>query len=196
MSLRWAVDVANWAFLAVFLVVGLSTVLNRDPESLRRNFRNLGSRGWLIEIAGALLCVGIISVALLDAGVWKVALIPLWARVLGVVVYVAAGAFRYWVTASNPFFTTAMQLQVDRGHYVVDTGPYSLVRHPGYLGSTLMVLGVGLGLGSWLSVAGTLLLSIWTIRRTVIEDRFLVKTLAGYREYVKAVRWRLVPGIW
>ena len=81
-------------------------------------------------------------------------------------------------------------------HRVIDTGPYALVRHPGYVGFSLWILATPLLLGSpraWLpallSVAGVAV-------RTALEDRTLRAELDGYREYAKRVRYRWIPGVW
>jgi protein-S-isoprenylcysteine O-methyltransferase Ste14 len=34
------------------------------------------------------------------------------------------------------------------------------------------------------------------VLRTALEDRFLQAELAGYQDYARRVRWRLVPGVW
>ncbi len=35
---------------------------------------------------------------------------------------------------SNRFFSSVVRIREDRGHRVVESGPYSRVRHPGYAG--------------------------------------------------------------
>jgi protein-S-isoprenylcysteine O-methyltransferase Ste14 len=84
----------------------------------------------------------------------------------------------------------------DRGHTVVDSGPYRFVRHPGYLGSMLHMFGTALALGSWwaLNVAGVV--SLVLALRTALEDRTLRRELDGYADYAGRVRFRLVPGLW
>ncbi len=76
------------------------------------------------------------------------------------------------------------------------TGPYELVRHPGYLGFVLQSLGTPLTLGSLWSLIPGIAAGGLMIIRTSLEDRFLQAELPGYREFVEGVRYRLVPGIW
>lgn len=48
----------------------------------------------------------------------------------------------------NRFFSTMVRIQTDRGHQVCDSGPYRIVRHPGYAGNMLALPGIVLALGS------------------------------------------------
>jgi len=83
----------------------------------------------------------------------------------------------------------------EQGHVVCDSGPYRIVRHPGYAGNVLALPGVVLALGSvWVLVPAMLALVI-TVTRTVLEDRALHEELAGYADYANDVRYRLIPGV-
>ncbi len=77
-----------------------------------------------------------------------------------------------------------------------DSGPYRFVRHPGYAGNILALFGIVLALGSvWTLIAAAVALIIAVIR-TVLEDHTLQEELPGYRDYVRRVRYRLIPGIY
>jgi len=105
--------------------------------------------------------------------------------------------FMLWVTLTNRFFSSAVRLQTDRGQVVVDSGPYRLVRHPGYAGAIPYLAFGGLALGSWLAtlIAGVSMIVI-LLRRTLLEDKMLREGLAGYKEHAARVKYRLAPGIW
>ena len=76
-----------------------------------------------------------------------------------------------------------------------DSGPYRIVRHPGYAGNILPLLGIVLALGSvWTLIPAAVALII-TVIRTTLEDRTLQDELPGYRDYARRVRYRLIPGI-
>ena len=96
----------------------------------------------------------------------------------------------------NRFFSAVVRVQGERGHRVVASGPYSVVRHPGYAGMLLGMPCAGLALGSMISFALGLALSLMVIRRVLFEDRFLRQNLAGYAEYATRVPHRVVPGLW
>jgi protein-S-isoprenylcysteine O-methyltransferase Ste14 len=96
----------------------------------------------------------------------------------------------------NKFFEPGVRIQVERGHRVVDTGPYAVVRHPGYVGACLLCAGTALALGSlWALVPAGLCASI-LILRTHWEDQTLQGELMGYRDYARRVRFRLIPRLW
>ncbi len=96
----------------------------------------------------------------------------------------------------NPFFSTIVRVQTDRGHHVVTTGPYQFVRHPGYTGALLINIGLPLLLGSLWAFIPSTITALGLIVRSVPEDRFLHRELAGYADYAKKVKWKLVPGVW
>jgi protein-S-isoprenylcysteine O-methyltransferase Ste14 len=97
---------------------------------------------------------------------------------------------------ANRFFAATVRIQSDRGHVVVDRGPYRRVRHPGYTGAALFTLATPLALGSWAALYPALFLVAVLVIRIVLEERTLRAELAGYREYASRVRWRLLPGVW
>ncbi len=96
----------------------------------------------------------------------------------------------------NQFFSTVVRVQSERGHRVVTTGPYSLVRHPGYSGMIVAVPLSGVALGSWAGAAIGLVYSALILRRVTFEDGFLHRSLGGYADYARQVPYRLVPRIW
>jgi len=91
---------------------------------------------------------------------------------------------------------TVVRLQSDRGHRVIDSGPYGYVRHPGYAGMMVAALTGGVVLGSWWSAVPMLLFGGMVVRRLAMEDRFLNANLDGYRAYSGRVRSKVLPGVW
>ena len=96
----------------------------------------------------------------------------------------------------NAYFLTAVRIQSDRGHEVCQSGPYHIVRHPGYLGFILQSVATPLTLGSLWSLIPGIAAAVLMVVRTILEDHFLQTRLPGYGEYAKEVRYRLVPGVW
>ena len=122
--------------------------------------------------------------------------IPLFIQVTALVVFAFGYGFATWAALSNPFFATVVRIQDDRNHSVVSSGPYALVRHPGYAGVLLSHLAVPFALGSiWASLPAAVG-TVFFVVRTSREDRMLRDRLVGYREYQARVRWRLLPGVW
>jgi protein-S-isoprenylcysteine O-methyltransferase Ste14 len=101
-----------------------------------------------------------------------------------------------WAMAVNRFFSGVVRIQEERGHVVVSHGPYALVRHPGYVGVILAMVGAPLMLGSvWALIPAAATVGVIVIR-TAREDLTLTRYLAGYETYAQRVRYRLLPGIW
>lgn len=101
-----------------------------------------------------------------------------------------------WAMAENAFFSSHVRIQKDRGHTVVSTGPYKIVRHPAYITWAIAMCGIPLLLDCLLAFPPIILLCIGIIIRTTLEDKTLTKELPGYSEYSKKVRFRLIPGVW
>ena len=96
----------------------------------------------------------------------------------------------------NSFALPIVEDQTERGQTLVDTGLYGVVRHPLYLGMLPFLGGIALWLGSYASLIAVSVLLIVLIARTIVEEGVLTKTLPGYTEYMKKVRYRLVPFVW
>ena len=121
---------------------------------------------------------------------------PLWLTVFGFMLTSLGYAFASWALVENRFFSSVVRIQTDRGHVVCDSGPYRFVRHPGYAGNLLPLIGVVLALGSiWTLIPAAVALIIAVIR-TALEDQTLQEELPGYRDYVRRVRFRLIPGMY
>ena len=105
-------------------------------------------------------------------------------------------ALRFWSFRTlGRYFTFIVQTSGDQP--VITTGPYRVIRHPSYAGILLAVMGLGLFIGNWLSLAGlTLALACGLVFRIRVEERALLQNLGDdYRNYA-ATRERLVPFIW
>ena len=105
-------------------------------------------------------------------------------------------ALFFWAMYANTFFSQVVRIQSERGHAVATGEPYRYVRHPGYSGMILFDLALSTLLGSWPAILAGGVCGLLFILRTAIEDRTLQAELAGYAEYARRVRYRLVPGIW
>jgi len=101
-----------------------------------------------------------------------------------------------WAMLENKFFSAVVRIQEDRGHTVISTGPYKLLRHPSYAGAILAGLFFPLFLNSAWTLIPSVLMIAAVIIRTYVEDKLLIDELDGYREYTEQTKYRLIPWIW
>jgi protein-S-isoprenylcysteine O-methyltransferase Ste14 len=121
---------------------------------------------------------------------------PLWLIVLGFILISLGYPFAMWALVENRFFSSTVRIQTDRGHVVCDSGPYRIVRHPGYAGNIPPLLGIVLALCSVWTLFPAAAALIIAVIRTVLEDQTLHEELPGYRDYARHVNYRLIPGIY
>jgi len=187
-----------WIYLAIFAAVFVAAILWLDPGLLRERLRPGGRPPpWSLRLFTLVMILHWV-VAGLDRGRLHFSdTVPLWLQLAAFVVFAGGYAFAFWAMAVNRFFSSIVRIQSDRGQYVVTTGPYAFMRHPGYAAGILVILASGPALSSWLAAALIIVTCLpFLLYRTVTEDRVLMIELPGYAEYAKRVPWRLLPGIW
>lgn len=122
--------------------------------------------------------------------------LPNWIQIIALIVIQAGSLIGTWAMLANRFFSSQVRIQTDRGHIVVNQGPYQYVRHPGYAGGLVSWLASPIFFTSWWVIIPTVLAITASVIRTSLEDRTLQAELPGYKEYASKVKYRLVPGIW
>ena len=169
------------------------TAERQNAESIQE------AKGWdkvLAPLMAVSLSFPLVIVAGLDHRFGWSTVFPFWLILIGIFLIALGYAFSAWAFVENRFFSSVVRIQTDRGHVVCDSGPYRIVRHPGYAGNILPLLGIVLALSSlWTLIPAAAALVIAVIR-TRLEDRTLQEELPGYREYARRVRYRLFPGIY
>jgi protein-S-isoprenylcysteine O-methyltransferase Ste14 len=115
---------------------------------------------------------------------------------VGIGLLAAGTVIGTWAMVENEHFEQCVRIQTDRSHHVVTTGPYRIVRHPGYVSFLLSTLAGPLMFGSAWSFVPTGLLIILFVWRTSREDATLQKELDGYTQYTEQTPYRLVPFVW
>ena len=185
-----------WGYVVVFSAIGFYAIHSMDDDLAKERF-SPPSKGadrlalrWVRLIAAAHIVVGVAD----SRFGWTT--VPDVLRGAGLVGFALSFLLVTRSMRVNRFFSAVVRIQDDRGHRVIDTGPYAMVRHPGYAGMILFAPLSGLALGSWISVAVALVYSGLIMRRVFFEDRFLRQNLAGYEAYTTRVPYRLVPGVW
>jgi protein-S-isoprenylcysteine O-methyltransferase Ste14 len=190
-----------WVYLAIYAAAIVLMFFLVDPdlvaERIRRRHPN--QKGWdkaLLGLFGAIEGLLVPIVAGLNVRYrWPPDVNP-WLQVVAMLVYILGWALHLWAMHANRYHAQVVRIQEDRGQTVITGGPYRWLRHPGYVGGILTSIFGPLMLGSiWATLVG-LLGAVILIIRTSLEDKMLQDELAGYRDYAKNVRWRLIPGIW
>jgi protein-S-isoprenylcysteine O-methyltransferase Ste14 len=199
-TLRWW---NAWAFMLIGVgLVGalISVVFRNDPDLVReRNVAASQAKGWdrvLVPLLTGVLPFASNITAGFDRRFG-------WTTALGLPHYLSAGmvmlvgmALTFRAMQTNPFFSSHVRIQHDRGHTVVSDGPYRFIRHPGYAGTILYNLAAPVMLGSLVALGIGIATTVLLVIRTVLEDSVLRRELSGYRDYATHVRFRLVPWLW
>ena len=194
--------VAGWAYILVATAGPIGTYLvlsKKSPDLLvERSKLQSGTKAWdkvIAPLIAGLLPLATLVVAALDARfAWSAVAWPYQAAgfvalPLGILTMIRA-------MAANRFFAATVRIQKEREHRVVSDGPYATVRHPGYVGLIVYMLGTPLALGSRYAMIPAGLCAALVVLRTALEDRTLQHELDGYAEYAQQVRWRLVRRVW
>jgi protein-S-isoprenylcysteine O-methyltransferase Ste14 len=186
-----------WAFLGVTALVGGSAMLIISDDLARERYRPPSPGADRLSLRTIrLISLTHLVVAVLDGTRFGWSDMTPSLRIAGLIGFGLSFAFVVRAMAANRFFSAVVRVQDDRGHHVVDRGPYARIRHPGYAGMILGVLFSAFALGSWLSLGIALVYSGLMLRRVLFEDRFLHANLDGYATYARRVPYRLIPGAW
>jgi protein-S-isoprenylcysteine O-methyltransferase Ste14 len=191
-----------WVFGGVncLLVLALSIWLSDQADLIRSRMKpGPSTKGWDRVLMALFfpLALMVPAVASLDAGRfgWSRQL-PAAVYIAGYIVFVLCALIHIASIRVNSFYTSTVSIEPDRGHQVIDSGPYRFVRHPGYTGIIFMEAGIALVLGSVWALVPAGMVTLILLTRTVLEDRALRAELPGYGDYAGRVRYRLLPGIW
>lgn len=157
-----------------------------------------GTKGWDLLLTPVLVVcwLAILPVSALDDARFHWSRLPDGIVIVGHLMFAAGFMGLAWASAVNRHFEATVRIQTDRGHRVIDTGPYAHVRHPGYSFGAAMVIGMPLAMGSLYGLIPTALLVVCVLIRTLAEDATLKAELTGYKDYAARVRSRWIPGVW
>ena len=195
---------AGWAYLVLFFsgAVRISLRLAReDPALLAERMKPPIQKGqpfwdkiFLLTMIAA-WCGWLVLMGL-DAVRFHWSAMPLWLQITGGALMVISYRMIVSVFRENPFLSSVVRIQSERGQRVISTGPYAIVRHPLYATMLIFLPANALLLGSWYGLAALLVFLPGFVFRTVMEDRELMRNLTGYEEYADRVRYRLIPFVW
>jgi len=195
----------GWLYLGIvtaYLLINVVYLAHVNPEIIEYRLKFVGlSKGtkpwdklWLAFFTPLFLAIYVI--AGFDAVRFGWSSMSSWFWLLGLVLFIPGAVLYSWSMGVNPFFEKTVRIQTERGHRVIDTGPYHFVRHPGYVGFIGWFLSAPMILGSWWAFLPAILSVFAIVIRTALEDQTLRNELTGYEEYTKRVQFRLIPGVW
>jgi protein-S-isoprenylcysteine O-methyltransferase Ste14 len=193
-----------WAYLGIFVLgvtVNSYVLIRTNPELIAERARQFTpeTKKWdriLATLWGLMSAIVSLTVAGLDMRFGWPPQIPLTAQLIAMLFHMFGSAFASWAMVSNAFFSGTVRIQAERRHAAATTGPYRIVRHPGYAGWMISDVAVAIMLGSLWALIPAAIAIVALVARTALEDRTLREELPGYEEYAGRVRYRLVPGVW
>lgn len=196
---RW---IEGWVFSIIFLLMCFSTLLYLyfyDPALLKERFGSpiqQGQKSWdkvvlLFFFVDFLVWFAIMP---LDARRfrWSPAF-PFWLKATATALLIISIVMVFEALRENTFAAPVVKMQKERGQTVISTGMYGVVRHPMYAGALLLFVAAPLLLGSVWGLIVSLLLIATIAGRSIGEEAMLKQELEGYSDYMKNVRWRMIP---
>jgi protein-S-isoprenylcysteine O-methyltransferase Ste14 len=191
----------GWIYAAFFIgvsVVGSLIVQLANPgllearaKGIRKDTKSFDKTFYRMFLP---LAVAYPLLAGLDAVRFSWAPLPAWSLTPGALLFVLSSFWGTWTMVVNRHAESTVRIQ--DGHTVISEGPYRFVRHPMYLGTILGLPGTALMLGSGWALVPAALIAMLFVWRTAREDRALQQELAGYEDYTRITRYRLLPGVW
>jgi protein-S-isoprenylcysteine O-methyltransferase Ste14 len=186
--------------IGLFMLILSYTVfrLDRDLEN-ERSKPGEGAKKWDKLILGLsfFATIGMFMVAGFDSGRFHWSPDFHWSFTALGIVFTIMGQLLFLIAQKqNKFFSSTVRIQTDRGHTVCETGLYSVVRHPAYMGSVIQAIGFPFLFASLWSIIPVSCSIILLIMRTQLEDKTLKNELTGYLEYSLKKPYRLIPFIW
>jgi len=191
----------GWVCLLVFFAsaLGITVYLAKNNPALLARRIKAGAKAEsektqkVIQFFAAIAFVSLFVLSAMDHRFgWS--RVPLVVVIAGDLLIALGFAFVLWVFKVNSFTSGIVEVAPDQ--QVITSGPYTIVRHPMYLGSLVMLIGIPLSLGSLWGLLTIVFMAAVIVLRLLDEEQFLATNLAGYRAYTEHVHYRLVPFVW
>lgn len=194
-TLRYA---NGWLFIGLLFVPILLfgvVLFIKAPDLLRKRLNakeKENTQKGVVALSALLFLAGFLVAGLDYRFGWSH--VPTWAVSVAAIVLLASYALYAEVMRENAYLSRTIEVQ--EGQRVVDTGLYGIVRHPMYAVTIWLFLSIPVVLGSWWSLLIFSPYILVIVVRIVNEEKVLSDGLAGYTEYKKRVKYRLLPFVW
>ena len=180
-------------FVPMFLA-GL-VMMAKNPNLLRSRLdakEKEREQSLVVKLSGLMFLVGFILAGLSFRFGWL--MLSKWVSIVGAALFLSSYALYAEVLRENTWLSRTIGVQ--EGQTVVSDGLYGIVRHPMYAVTLVLFLSMPLVLGSALAFLVFLAYPFIIMKRIRNEEAVLARDLPGYTEYLKKVRWRLIPFVW
>ncbi len=188
----------GWLFIGVLfvpmLIMGI-VMMVKSPDLLKKRLDAKEKReeqSLIVKLSGLMFLGGFVVAGLGQRFGWYT--LPKTTSVIAAAVFLLSYALYAEVLRENAYLSRTIEIQENQK--VIDTGLYSIIRHPMYSATVIMFLSIPLILGSVYSFVIFLFYPVLIAGRIKNEEELLEKELTGYREYKKKVKYRLIPFIW
>ena len=188
----------GWLFVGVLFIPMLilgAVLFVKSPDLLRRRLDSKekeGTQKGVVALSGVGFAAGFIVAGLDFRFGWSH--LPTAVVIAASVLFLVAYGLYAEVMRENEYLSRTVK--VEEGQRVIDTGLYGIVRHPMYAVTVILFLMIPLILGSWYSLIVFLHYPVLIAVRIVNEEKVLCAELAGYEEYKKKVKYRIIPFVW
>jgi len=188
----------GWLFIAGLMVPMTFTLiylLVKDPELLEKRIKlkeKEDAQKKYIKLSLLLYIVAYIIPGLDYRYNWSN--VPIWLVIVALVVMIFGYVMFIIVMLQNRYASRVIEIQDNQK--LIDTGLYSIVRHPMYLAAIILYLASTIVLGSYYTLIPMILLPFLLAFRIKNEEKVLKQGLPGYKEYMEKVKFRLIPFIW
>ena len=181
------------ALFIPMLILG-AVLLAKSPELLKKRLSHKETQSAqkrVVGFSGLMFVAGFIAAGLDFRFGWTQ--IPQWLSWAGTGIFLLGYGMYAEVMRENAYLSRTIEVQ--QGQMVIDTGLYSIVRHPMYSATVLMFLSMPVVLGSLISLICLLPYPLLITARIQNEEAVLEAGLEGYAEYKQSVKHRLIPFI-
>ena len=190
----------GWAYTGLNLIFLIVSYFLLPSELIQERLEpDKGVKKWdlVFQKVSIPVFLAILIISALDGGrFYWYPQIPFYIIIIGIFLYAIGQIIILWAKMVNKYFSSVVRIQTERGQTVCKEGPYSFIRHPGYLGGLLYSIATPLVLGSFWGLIPVAISLLLLFIRTNLEDETLQKELEGYTEYTREVKYKILPRIW
>ncbi len=188
----------GWILIGAFFIPMIFVffyLVTKNPELLEKRMRmkeNQKEQKSIQKIFSIMFLIEFIIPGLDFRFQWSY--VPMWLIIVSTFMVVLGYFLVFNVIKQNSYASRVVEIQ-DKQE-IIDTGFYSVVRHPMYSFMLIIFIFSPLVLGSYYAIIPALTFPFTLAYRIKNEEEVLMQGLDGYKDYINRVRYRLIPFIW